>query len=662
MLFLLEPRKLEKRLGVREMKKKRQILISILFSMMLIFTATSFNKNSSEDKILSKIVPVTITTKAAVTPYHTPTADPIVLLFIWLTSGYNLQPENQYSYVNNPKTLYTDSGRSVVDALLGLLSSPHYTWYQSTDGQNWTQMSQTSKELTVTPSKVGTVYYQQMTRWYGLIPGLLDTIVYSKVAFITTFPNPIAATDLSVKANDKYLYNNQSNAVTTYVTGTPTPVDATGNIVWKVDNTSLATVDSRTGLVTANKNGESGTVRVTGTMANTDGTSASGFVDIKIGGGLDDQTVDEGQKANFTIQGTFDEEPTNVVWHKVDTSGKDTVVNNNNSEPLIYTTPDTVYADNGTKYYAVLTVTSGDSTTTVTTNKANLTVRKNIVPDVSINNTIFNNSYEDHNSENTTINNVAENDKVMHRINIKDGNLNSALTRSEVEIKLPKTSQVDGIKVNGQDFSDYTNVTDPDNSQGSVLTIHNLNFATTKDFTIEINSTVGKNEALSFDSVVSVDGYDINGELLGKYLPGQGLKLNFADNSISLQAKDWNYKTINSHTTSFLLDRKKIEGSHLEVVDKRRNKQALTLYLSQKEPFKSDEKILNSEMRYYQANGNYEILNENGTLVSETIADETLDSVTWLDHEGPKLYIGNDVHEAGVYTAKLEWSLVESVK
>ena len=424
----------------------------------------------------------------------------------------------------------------------------------------------------------------------------------------------------------------------------------------------MATVDSRTGLVTANTNSKSGTVRVTGTMSNSDGTSVSGYVDIKIGGGLDDQTVDEGKKATFTVQGKFDEKPTNVVWHKVDIAGKDTVVTNNNSDVLTYTTANTVYAtDNGTKYYAVLTVTSGDSTTTVTTNKANLSVRKNVVPDISINNTIFNSSYEDHNSENTIINNVAENDKVIHRITVKDSNLNSALTRAEIQIKLPKTSIIDNVKVNNQDFTDYISVSDPDNNQSTILTLRNLNFVTTKDFAIEINSTVGKNEILSFNSNVSVNGYDTGDNLLGQYLPAQSLQLNFADNSINLQANDWSYKTINSYTTDTLLDRDKTESSHLEVDDKRRNKQALTLYLSQKNPFKSDGKVLNSEMRYYQQDGSYEVLNENGTLVSETVNGQRLDSVAWQEHEGPKLYISDGVHEAGNYTTQLEWSLVESI-
>ena len=306
-------------------------------------------------------------------------------------------------------------------------------------------------------------------------------------------------------------------------------------------------------------------------------------------------------------------------------------------------------------------MTSGDSTTTVTTNKANLSVRKNVVPDISINNTIFNSSYEDHNSENTIINNVAENDKVIHRITVKDSNLNSALTRAEIQIKLPKTSVIDNVKVNNQDFTDYISVSDPDNNQSTILTLRNLNFVTTKDFAIEINSTVGKNEILSFNSNVSVNGYDTDDNLLGQYLPAQSLQLNFADNSINLQANDWSYKTINSYTTDTLLDRDKIESSHLEVDDKRRNKQALTLYLSQKNPFKSDGKVLNSEMRYYPQDGSYEVLNENGTLVSETVNGQRLDSVAWQEHEGPKLYISDGVHEAGNYTTQLEWSLVESI-
>lgn len=647
------------------MKWKKKLLIGVLVNIILMVVVLNsnqdnLNKGSNSQNIISKLVPDNVTAKAAVTPYHQPTADPIILLFIWLTSGYNLQPENQYTYVNNPKTIYTDSGRSVVDALLGLLSTPHYTWYQSTDGTNWTQMSQTTKELTVTPSKVVTVYYQQMTRWYGLVPGLLDTIVYSKVAFVTAFSSPIDATSLEVIAESNYLYNNQSSVDTTYVIGTPTPYNATGNITWKVNDTSLATVDTRTGLVTANTTGKSGTVRVTGTMTNSNGTNVSNYVDIKIGGGLDDQTVDEGQRATFEVQGNFGEPPTNVVWHKVDAANKDTVVTNGNSNKLIYTTPNTVYAtDNGTKYYAVLTITSGDSTTTVTTNRANLSVRKNVLPSVTINSTIFNNSYDDDNVSNTIINNVSENDQVSYKVDLNDSNINSSMSKADISFKLPTTSIINSLKLNGQDFTDYSYTSD-NNGNSSTLIVKNVNFSTVKKYSLEVNSTIGKNDDSSFSTAVTMVGYDTNINVVGNYNAGE-LTMNFAANSISMKAQDWDYGSINSYNSKVLLDRKKTENNHLEVTDKRREKKALKLYLAQSNPFKSGENVLPSEMRYYQKDGGYSVLDSTGTLVSETIEGQTLGSIMWSDDEGPKLFIMDGISQAGNYSTTLEWSLVESI-
>lgn len=54
------------------MKRKRQILISTLFNMMLIFTAMSldqsnFDKSTPENEIISKVIPTVTTAKAAVT-------------------------------------------------------------------------------------------------------------------------------------------------------------------------------------------------------------------------------------------------------------------------------------------------------------------------------------------------------------------------------------------------------------------------------------------------------------------------------------------------------------------------------------------------------------------------------------------------------------------
>lgn len=640
---------------------KRKILISILLSMILIFTTTSLDRNTSKEnstsEVISKIIPENITAEAAVTPYHEPTADPVILLFIWLTSGYDLQPENQYTYVNNPKTLYTDAGRSVLDVLLGLTDTPHYTWYQSTDGVTWTQMSsQTGKNLTVTPNKVGTVYYQQRTQWYTLFATALSPTVYSKVALVTTFDAPVKATSLKVTADSNYLYNNQENAATTFARATPTPINATGNVTWSIDDTSLATIDSKTGLVTANTNKKSGTVKVTGTMTNHDGTSVTDSVNIKIGGGLDDQTVTEGQKTTFSIQGKFDQKPTSVVWHRVSTSGQDTVVDNSGNN-MTYTTPTTTASDNGSKYYAVITITSGSSTSTITTNQALLTVNKNVTPAVTVTNTIFNNSYNDHDSGNTTINNVAKGDKVSYHANLNDTNTNSSMTKATFSLTIPVNSTVESLKVNNQDYHDYTVTSDTENMY---ITINNLNFSSSKQLTIQLDTTIGDTLTSNFVSKSSLSGFD-NSNNNVVTTKGQNTNLNFANNSIVLKANDWDYGNINAYTYQKLINRNKLASSPLEVTDNRREKKALKLYLAQSLPFKSGQNELPSELRYYQNDGTYSILNSEGTLVSEMVEGESLNSVNWEDSEGPQLYINNVITAPGNYSTSLEWSLVESI-
>lgn len=309
---------------------KKKIITIILINLVVILTVFNLNSQKLDNlhtNVIAKNLPEKTVSKAEVTPYQPPTPDPVILLFIWLTSGYDLQPESQYTSLNNPKTLYTSSGRSLWESILGLLSTVNYTWYQSTDGQTWTQMKETDKHLTVTPDEVGVVYYQQKTTWKSF-PSMFSTTIYSQVAAITTFKNPINAEKLKVTADSEYLYNNQEQAVTTFVRDSPTPVDATGDVTWSINDSGLATVDMHTGLVTANKNGKSGTVTVTGTLTNNDGSTVSDSVDIRIGGGLDNQTVYEGDKATFEIQGEFDQKPAEIVWYKVGDK-KDTVVGGN---------------------------------------------------------------------------------------------------------------------------------------------------------------------------------------------------------------------------------------------------------------------------------------------------------------------------------------------
>lgn len=594
---------------------------------------------------------------------HSASSKPIIILNVWLTSGYDLQPANQYATINQQKTLYASSGRSFWEALLQPLATPHYSWYQSTDNKKWTLMSSNEQSLTVVPDKVGTVYYKQATDWYWPVPLLTDTIVYSKTAFVTTFPNAVDATKLDVVADSTYLYNNQPDADTVFVKGNPTPSTATGNITWSVDDSKLATVNKYTGLVVANNLGNSGTVKVTGQMTNNDGSIVRGSLNIRIGGGLDDQRVKEGDPANFEIQGQFDQKPTSVVWHEVLSNGQDKVVDKSGNN-MSYTIPKTTYLDDGSQFYAVMTIQAGNKNKIVTTNKAVLKVDINYNPEITFTNTVFNNSRDNHNEDNTVINNVSEGDKLTYKINVSDANVNSKMKSAIIGVHWPKTVDVTEVKLDGINTANVGLITDPENQQGTILIIHGMNFTNEKTHSLEVNGTIGKVDILPFVSTVSLlglDGTDATGNEVVQMTGEPSLLLNSANSLISLVAHDWQYQTINMTGKGKLLHRLRMPENDLDVYDDRINKESTKLYLLQKEPLKSGDNILPSEIRYYHKEGNYDILDDKGALVEETAKGETLKSVAWSNDEGPLLYIKDGKAVSGVYSTKLEWSLVESL-
>lgn len=398
----------------------------------------------------------------AIVPKSKPTGNSVNLGFLTLISGYGLQPQNQYTYKGQPVTLSVKIDMNPLD-YAGSLIIPLYDrqWYSTdkpTSADNWQKVSGgTKNKLTVTPNEVGTVYYQDSYIKKGLL--ITYNSFYSDVASVTTYPDPIDATSVSVSVDNDYLYNNQSKAVTTFARAKPDPYNSTAKLSWSIDNTNLATIDATTGEITANTSGKSGTATVTATLTNSDNQTVEGSKKIEIGGGLDDQTVDEGQTATFKVLGNWNT-VNSITWHHV-ANGKDTVVSG--ADGLSYTTPVTTYDNNKDQYYAVLKVPSQDSDgndteTTVTTNKATLNVNPDLNPHVSSNSTIYNNTYDDHNEANTEINGVIGGDNITVKGTFSDTNKNSIMKSAAIQVKLPdnirsdpdnQTPDITDVKVDG---------------------------------------------------------------------------------------------------------------------------------------------------------------------------------------------------------------------
>ncbi|WP_172968732.1 hypothetical protein [Companilactobacillus mishanensis] len=632
--------------------KKLRFLMVALFAVLLIFGFSGKHDNASktENKADAAVL-------ATVPGYGTPSADPISIFFVNFTTGYSLQPQDQFTYVNNPKTLTTFFSKSILDGLnISLLD--HFQWYQSSDeGVTWTKVSGATKEdLKVTPTKVGTVYYQLENKLYTAISFFSPTY-YSKVASVTTLKDPVNARGISVNVDDNYLYNNLEHAAVTFAHATPDPLDSTGVISWSIDDPSLATIDSTTGQITANTSGKSGTVKVTGTMDNYDGSKPSDTKEVRIGGGLDDQTVDQGKTAIFDLQGKFSAAPNSVVWHKVDSNNKDTVVSSGTSTS--YTTPATTPSDDKTHYYAVVTIKqSGTSDQVITTNHAQLNVNIDKTPDVKVTNKMENLTDNDGNTD-TALNNVINGDQAKITGTITDSNKYSKLTNGTFRIKLPGNIQNTTLKIDGN-TEQYS--IKPIDDQSAYITFDGIDFTNSKTHTYELDFESIQDSNLAFNTKVELLGTDSDGNSTSEPYSGDNLLINFTDGSVQLEANDVDFGTLSYENVGKSVDGiVKDNDNLLNVTDNRRDKSARSITLKQDTLFMNGTKKLKAILSFNDGSGNTPTpITEEATTVASSSDDAAIPSVGSKNGQGLELMLSNQAIQTGTYTSTLNWTITDA--
>ncbi|WP_125770051.1 hypothetical protein [Companilactobacillus furfuricola] len=643
-------------------KTMKLILISVLTFLLLIGLGGA-SENSNPDAKAEDI---------SIVPKGKPTGDSVDLLFLTIISGYGLQPKDQYTFMGQPVDLSVKINMNAFD-LAGSIVYPFYDrqWYSSTNptsSDNWQKVSGgTNRKLTVNPTSVGTVYYQDSYIKKGL---LLGKSFYSDVASVTTYPDPVEATGVTVTVAQDYLYNNQKDPAVTVAYAKPEPFNSTAKLSWSVDNTELAAIDPDTGEITANNSGKSGTVQAIATLTNSNGDQVTGSAPVKIGGGLDDQTVNEGQKATFKVQGNWTT-VNSVTWHRV-IDGKDSEVSG--ADGLSHTTPETTYDNNDDKYYAVLKVptqdaSGNDTVTTVTTNKANLTVIADTNPKITGTSNIYNNTYNDHNTEDTMINGVIAGDNLTVRGSFTDTNKNSIMKSGAIQVNLPdnlKTnpdpneSDLTGVKVDGQPTNDYYIGAGPAGDYQFVY-LFNIDFSKYKTHTYEFSFDVEDNGNSKFVTTPTLYGQKEDESDIDGNFPANDLTINFSDNQLTAQANDIDYGklkfsnvgkpvtgTINGDETSDILN----------VSDNRRLKKQSKILLEQPNGFTSDTgNKLDAELRYYTPDGNYQIIGNSEVVLSDTPEGSTVNSIENNSTTGLKLFIHESLIKNEDYSSTLNWTI-----
>lgn len=600
-----------------------------------------------------------ISATAATTPGSSPSLPPIGMLGFYMNTGFSLQPTDQSSFIGHPKTLTTATAHSVL-ATLNILGTDHFQWYQlkDTPGAKWEKVSGGTKAtLTVTPTEAGTVYYQQTLQYYMGLPLLTTPTYYSKIVAFKTLDHPIDATALSVKADSNYLYNNQKIAATTSLHATPTPTDATGNITWAVDDSSLATIDSTTGVVTANKTSKNGTVKVTGTLTNEDGKPVSGTTIIEIGGGLGEQYTTAGQTATFSIKGTLDASPTTVVWHKIDLKGKDTVIANQNG--LTYTTPATTMADNQTKYYATMTFpdNNGNEDTTkknstITTNTASLTVFPDQTPKVTMTSSLTNLTDNTGNSD-LHLTNVIAGDTVRIAGTFSDSNPDSRLTKGDFSLKLPGDATDTVLLIDGERVNYGFPI--PDNQGNAIIKLTDIDFSKTPTHTFQMDFMSNTVTNTPFTTQAQLTGYNGSGTKIDDYF-GPNLTIDLVDGALHAAAANVDFGTLSYANVGQEITGKVAGNYLLKVTDNRRDKIRSVVTLQQTTPFSNGTHNLLASLAIKDGDESMAINNQAKT-VAVGDKGQNVPSVGPLNNQNLALTLGNAAIVPGSYTSTLDWAI-----
>lgn len=618
--------------------------------------------------------------EVVVIPPNKPHAPPKKFLGIWMTNGYGLQPNpDYYTVVDSPVTLRTDAGRSVWNVILGIFDGEHFRWSQSTDGKNWSPVSKGDggyrKNFTVTPNKVGTVWYQLDTQYYTYLTGWLGfkTHIYSNVAAVHTLPEAVNALKLDVTVDDKYLYNTSDQlSNTTYAHAIPTPANATGDITWSVDNTTLATIDEN-GMVTANNKSISGTVRVTGTFTNKDGTSVQDDEDIIIGGGLDDQTVDSGESATFTLLGDTggdadgDDDDGNgtvtIDWYKY-APGASKGVKVSSGDETFYTTPATTMADDGSYFQAIITFSTSKITKTITSNKAKLTVIPSSKPDIEITNKLINNTYQHQDNTDQHLIDSTGDDNITYYDNLINKSDDGVLKDGYYVIPMLPGTKVNSVEVAGEELTtdDYQIIPDSDTgSDNLILTVGDLNPDVSKD--IVVNTTapdITAKKEFSFNSYVY--GVNHDGEVYRNEATDE--RIDYITNKIFPKIEDIDFGSISAFSKSTLKyrpDTLNSPNSMINVNDDRREKKSLKVFVTQNgEMINDNGDVLAASLRYYDSGNHSDILNSK-TPIYQTDVGTALESIDWDKKDGLLLHINDNYLKGGKYSTTLNWSFEDSI-
>ncbi|WP_125709677.1 Ig-like domain-containing protein [Companilactobacillus zhongbaensis] len=605
-------------------------------------------------------------TNADVIGYDTPSPEPVQVFGKWITAGFRLQPKDMTVKEGSKAYLYSNFQLSSDDIEQNLESKYtllHY-WFQLQSDGSWKRNPNYFQNyIWLSKLKVGTYYFQDNAE---LTPKPLTNLknlnYYSRVAKVTVVPNDIAIEDFKIKPDDDYLFASssfhQQHSQSTTIRPITTPENATGSVKWSVDNTDLATIDN-SGELFVNGTGQTGIVTVTGVFTDTSGHSMSATTRVTIGsGGLEDQTVNEGETATFDILGRRPTKDYSINWYEVGKDGQTRILDDHD---FTLDVKNTTLADSGKKYYAKIIIKNANgSTQTMTTRRANLTVNTNNDPVVNFSTTIEDSTFVDPQNSPISLNKVAENDWIRLKGDVSDTNLKSRLTQGMIALKLPaaKNILISSVKLDDQPVDDYSITA---NDSHSILKMPAIDFVKSKSHHFEVIFQITKLPSTSFKGDAQLLQTDSAGNSIEPSVNSNFLQMNYSENDFLLSKSDVNFGTIVPWNlqNEYLGTVSDTDSRILKVNDQRRQKNPAQITVSLAGPLTDPTtgQKMNADIMLDQG-GQEKPLDDQALLVQNSIAGQSLPSVVWKNNLRLKLYGQPPV--GGDYRTELNWTVVNS--
>ncbi|WP_125589822.1 hypothetical protein [Companilactobacillus jidongensis] len=620
---------------------------------------------------------------------HKPSPPPLRALGMVFRGGFILQPlENMYVRQSRSITMKSKFIESIWDRLSGVLllrdQTPNYRWYYSTDKENWTMIAKESKRegkkktYLYKAKKVGTYYYQVRAS-SGALLNLFRIPYYSRVSAVHVIQKDVDAEDFKVTLDDDYIYNMDNLDNVTFARENVTPHNATGNVTWSGDNEKLAKVDKITGEIVGNTRGLSGDVRVTGVFTNSGNGIKSDTKVLRVGGGLDDQTVQAGETATFELFGVNKKELPEkywIEWH--DKTHKEDIVLEKEQNFKLKIEP-TGLKDDKRKIYAKVIVKDPikDKEHSFKTRVANLWVLSAGEPNIEIKSKIENESYTESNGASESIDKVLKGDKLTITSDLE--NISNGTVLNFAEYKLPlhtSNTKKDIISVQGStsEGAPLKNIKyhfNDSDKKHKYLQIEDLKFEDQTKMQIvvqfKINGVHQKETFVTQPTVEGTPGVDPgegndDDEMFREYFSNE-IIVHFINNEISITAGNISFGEISSVTEGQLLNRVNYNDKNsavVEIDDQRRNKKEHQIKVKQESQFmdQSTKTTIPVSLRYYKSDGSFTSIDNNYSDVPKEDLNihDNIDSVCWNKDCGVLMHIDDANIPAGSYSTVLTWT------